>query len=323
MSRSPYTQEADYVQTMAQSVAPFWQQRQSGNHLTAQGTRLYWCSITSPTHHKALLILNGRVESVVKYQELFYEFFQQGYDIYSYDHRGQGLSERCCAHCDIGHIEHFNDYVNDLQQMVEFFALDKYQHRYMLAHSMGGAIALRYLQQYPQHPFDALAASAPMIGLPVPTHLRPIAIPYTYWLSKKSHQPSYAPGYGPYQAKPFVDNPLSHSPVRYQWFRQLYQENPHLQTGGPSSRWVWQSLSALRHLYRDAPKLKIPLLILQAGHDQIVDNRAQVRFARRLNKYQPQARLVTIAGAKHELLFEADTYRNQALEQIGHFFAHN
>lgn len=323
MPRSSYTQEADFLHTMTAEIAPFWQQRKSGQQVTEQGARLYWCSLTAPEHNKALVILNGRVESVVKYQELFYDFFRQGYDIYSYDHRGQGLSERSCTQSDIGHIEHFNDYVTDLQHMVEFFALHKYEKRYMLAHSMGGAIGLRYLQQYPAHAFDAIAASAPMLGLPVPAHLRPVAIPYTYWLSKKNLRPGYAPGHGPYLAKPFADNSLSHSQVRYQWFRQLYEDNSQLKTGGPSNRWVWQSLSALRHLYRDATKLTVPLLILQAGSDQIVDNRAQMRFIRKLNKSQPLARLVTITGAKHELLFETDKFRNPALEQICDFFAQN
>ncbi len=38
-------------------------------------------------------------------------------------------------------------------------------------------------------------------------------------------KPSYAPGYGPYHAKPFHLNLLTHSETRYQLFRELYQKS--------------------------------------------------------------------------------------------------
>lgn len=323
MKSTFYTQESDYSQAIKATISQFWQKRESGKMTSIHGAQLYWCRFTATHHSKALLILNGRMESVVKYQELFFDLFQQGFDIYSYDHQGQGLSDRCINASDVGHIQHFDDYADDTHSMVKFFALDTYSKCYLLAHSMGGAIAIRYLQNHPDHPFTAFAASAPMLGLPVPTHLRPFAIPYTYWLSKRSTHPTYAPGHGPYFAKPFEDNPLSHSKVRYQWFRQLYEQQPELQLGGPSSRWVWQSLVALKRIYRQAHKLTIPVLVLQAEQDRIIDNRAQRNFVRKLQKHNAQAKLLTFAHAHHELLFEMDRVRNKVLDTIGEFFQKN
>ncbi len=319
----PYTQESEYEQAMNQAVSQFWQSREHGKQPSYDGTLLYWCRFTSPQHTKALLILNGRVETVSKYQELFYDLFRLGYNIYSYDHRGQGLSGHLVTGSDIGHVEHFDDYVADLHHMCDFFAFSAGPPCYLLAHSMGGAIGMRYLQQHPDHPFKAFANSAPMLGLPVPAHLKPIAIPYTYWLSKKSRGPDYAPGYGPYLAKPFENNPLSHCEVRYQWFRQLYKQQPELQTGGPSANWVCQSLLAVKRIYRDAAKITLPLLILQAGNDQIVDNNAAIRFIHRVKKHNRNAVLMPVAKANHELLFEQDAYRNEALDAISEFFAQN
>ncbi len=316
-----YTQEALFQQTMRENIAPWWHSRQQGYHVTRDHKQLYWCSMTAPQHTKAIVVVNGRIESVSKYQELFYDLFQQGYDIYSFDHRGQGLSDRLTVDPQMGYIEHFDDYVKDMNELIISFQLAHYQRRYLLAHSMGGAITLRYLQSHQTLSFDAVALSAPMLGIHMSWHLRPIALLLTRLLSHCQTMPNYAPGYGPYLAKPFVDNPLTHSEVRYQWFRELYEQHPELQLGGPSSRWVWQSLLAIKHCFQHTQRLKLPLLLLQAGQDSVVCNRAQTRFMNLLAQQQRQSSMDIIAGARHELLFETDRYRNLALDQILDFFA--
>ncbi|WP_264769319.1 serine aminopeptidase domain-containing protein, partial [Klebsiella pneumoniae] len=129
--------------------------------------------------------------------------------------------------------------MTDLKALVEHFDLGHYQERFLLAHSMGGAIATRYIQTTPEHPFSAMALSAPMFGVNMPWYLRPWALLITQIMAAVTPKPSYAPGYGPYHAKPFHLNLLTHSETRYQLFRELYEAHPELQIGGPSHRWVW------------------------------------------------------------------------------------
>ncbi|MCV5871060.1 alpha/beta fold hydrolase, partial [Escherichia coli] len=75
-------------------IAALWQTRQEGFVKGTEKKKIYWCKLTNPEHKKAVLIVNGRIESSWKYQELFYDLYRQGYDVYSFDHRGQGLSDR-------------------------------------------------------------------------------------------------------------------------------------------------------------------------------------------------------------------------------------
>ncbi|MBE4620821.1 alpha/beta fold hydrolase [Vibrio navarrensis] len=318
-SLSSYTQENLFEQAIAGPIAALWQQRQEGYFKSSDKTKLYWCKLTDPKHSKAVLLVNGRIESSWKYQELLFDFYRQGYDVYSYDHRGQGLSDRLVQDSDIGHVYEFDDYVRDLASVVQHFALEGYQQRHLVSHSMGGAIATRYLQTYPHHPFDKLVLSAPMFGINLPWYLSPVAIAVSQILTAVYPTPTYAPGHQPYYAKPFEDNPLSQSKARYHWFRQLYADKPELQVGGPSTRWVWQGLMATKQCLQMTRQLKIPVLLLQAGNDRIVSNQAQNQFYKKLCKTNKNSQMFTIDGAQHELLFEQDQYRNQALDALFRF----
>ncbi|MCW8348432.1 alpha/beta fold hydrolase [Vibrio sp. ZSDZ65] len=316
----PYTQEQDFEQVIHSQIATFWASRHEGHKKAKDGTTLYWCKLTRPEHKKALVVVNGRIESAWKYQELFYDFFQLGYDIYSFDHRGQGLSTHLAPNPEMGHIGEFSDYLDDMQLILEQFDLKHYEKRHLLAHSMGGAIATRYIQTRANHNFDKIALSAPMYGVNVPPYLKPFAISAAQIMTAIHPTPTYAPGYQGYVAKPFDINPLSQSKVRYHWFRELYELKPELKIGGPSTRWVWQGLMAAKQCIQQTRQIQIPLLLLQAGSDVIVSNQAQQRFMDRLHKTNNQAEMLVVNHAKHEVLFEKDEYRNQAMNALLQFF---
>lgn len=319
--QSPYTQESNFEQAINNEVAEQWREREEGFIKTRDKRQLYWVSLTSPKHSKAIVVVNGRIECSDKYQELFFDLFQQGYDIYSYDHRGQGLSERLIAHSDIGYVEEFDDYVDDLALMVKHFNLSRYDKRYLLGHSMGGNVITRYVQTHQDQPFDAIAATAPMFGMNIKWYLKPIAMVLSQLLTALHSQPSYAPGQAPYYSKPFDGNLLSQSQVRYQWFRKLYDEKPQLQVGGASTRWVWQGMMACKQCLLLTRQIKRPYLLLQAGDDRVVSNSAQIRFIKKLANTNSQCALKIIHHARHELLFERDEYRNQTLQTTLDFFA--
>lgn len=53
------------------------------------------------------------IESYVKYPEVAYDLFQQGYDVIVLDHRRQGRSGRLLEDGNRGHVIKFDDYVED------------------------------------------------------------------------------------------------------------------------------------------------------------------------------------------------------------------
>lgn len=305
---------------MAGPVAALWQHRREGMFEGVDQLKVGWVSLTGFNHDKAIIVVNGRIESYWKYQELFYDLVQQGYDVFALDHRGQGVSDRLAEDTELGHIEEFDDYVSDLKTFVDHeIAPRNYRQHFMLAHSMGGTIASLFLAEYPGL-IDSAALSAPMHGIHINNWMKPIASPLARAVEQMQRQPNYAPGQVPYYPKPFADNPLCQSQIRYQWFRDLYEQKPELKIGGPSARWVWQGLAAARRCITRAPEITTPILLLQGSEDNIVDNQAQNLFCHTMQQAGRACELKVIQGARHELLFEEDKYRHPVLSAtISHF----
>ena len=62
-------------------------------------------------------------------------------------------------------------------------------------------------------------------------------------------------------------------------------------------------------------RITVPVLVLLAGEDSLVDNAAARRFVQRL----PQGTLVELPGARHELLREHDRHRLPAWAAVDAF----
>lgn len=314
-----FIQENDFNHLIDKEIKKLWEQRQDGFIKGANETKLYWCKLTKPEHNKAILIVNGRTESVWKYQELFYEFFQLGFDVFSFDHRGQGKSDRITKDPMMGHIDNFEQYVDDMALHIKHFQLSLYQQSFLLCHSMGGTIGLRYLQTTEQHPFNKIALSAPMLEIQLPFYL-PLAKMLTQLTTACINRPHYAPATGPYKVEPFSTNKLTNSKIRYQWVCELYQAQPDLQLGGPTMQWMKAAFYAMEQCINDAEKISLPLLLLQGENEQIVSNKAHADFIHKIQQTNTQATLCLIPKARHELFIEENKARDLSLGQIMRFF---
>ena len=170
----------------------------------------------------SVVISSGRIESLVKYKEVVYDFYQNGYSVFIHDHRGQGLSGRMLDNPQIGYVQCFDDYVSDFKQFIDQVVSESSQHKpKLLCHSMGGAIGALTVMRYPEL-FDRVAFSAPMFGIrpSLPNWFANLLLSLHAVLNKKN---AYFFGQKNYESKPFKTNELTHSEIRYQIFRQEYQ----------------------------------------------------------------------------------------------------
>ncbi|MVG16694.1 alpha/beta fold hydrolase [Aeromonas jandaei] len=322
---NPYalTSEADVPTLYQQTLPDFWRQHAiEGEFKSKDGVAIRYAALRQEKVDRAILIVNGRVESYLKYQELAWDLWRQGYSLYLIDHRGQGMSGRMLNDHDKGYVDQFDDYVVDMKQFHDQIIMaDKPAKLFLLAHSMGGAISARYLERWPDD-IRAAVLSSPMLGINLG------GLPK--WLAKGLAttigtvggwfgEPPYGPGQGPYQDHGFADNELTHSQSRYQAFRQIYEQHPQIKLGGATAHWIYQGITGADAAIADAGAIKTPLLLLQAGNDSVVDNAAQDAFCTKARC--EGGKPLRIEGAWHELFIESDDKRQPALTAMLDFFA--
>jgi lysophospholipase len=312
-------------------IVEFWAKGSQGEVQGKGGVRLkYWMysSESRGAADEAIVIANGRTESFVKYSELAYDLSQRGYSIYILDHRGQGLSGRMLPDRQIGHVEHFDDYVQDFNTFVrEVVAQQGHKRLLLLAHSMGGAIASLYLERYPSD-FAKAALSSPMHEPATPGLL-----PQTLACGDVKEmlaritgtENDYVFTKGPYRENETFksDNGYTHSEKRYALERKAYDDNPDARLGGPSKNWAVRACEAgaTARARKNADKITVPVLLVSARADKVVTATGQEEFCKNVNAADPgRCTLVRIAGGAHELFVESDAYRVPALTRILQFF---
>lgn len=270
-----------------------------------------------------VLLLNGRTEFIEKYLEPVQELRSRGFAVWTLDWRGQGLSSRLLPSPLPGHAVRFTDYLDDLDPLLRL-VLPGVQGRplVLLAHSMGGHLGARLLARRPGL-FARAILCAPMMDFRRKRGLTLRAVRLVAWAACLVPGVAARPGPGtarlPPLDRPFEDNPLTGCPDRYAADAAWQRDRPALQVGGATWGWLRAASASIAALHRpDAVRaITLPVLVLVAGDDRLVDNRATRRFAARL----PDAELVEFPGARHELLREHDRRRILAWAAIDRFLA--
>jgi len=301
-----------------------WQRAQRLVFIGEADVDIHYVELFHSSNHHTIVISPGRCESYEKYQEIAIELFHLGYNVFIVDHRGQGLSSRLLSNPHKGYVVAFDDYAKDLVTFISDKVKPKITNApFLLAHSMGAAIAVRALQLSPNLVQSAVLCS-PMIQInsgDMPIGLAKLIIKFRCLLDTLlAKESGYFINQGDYKAKSFAENELTHSTERYQSFINLYQSTPNIQLGGVTNHWLSEAVKANQKIFNDLCQLRAPLMLLQAGMDSIVDNDAQNQFCSEAARFCPISGPIVFAKAKHELLFEIDEIRSEVIHQIQSFF---
>ena len=259
-----------------------------------------------------LLFAGGLGDFVEKGLEPMAHWRARGWTVRSWDWRGQGRSGRL-GPADVAHVGGFDDHVRDA---IGFIA-EAQAGRPVVAvgHSMGGHLILRALVGGAR--VDAAVLSAPMLGI----RSGPLPAAVAGWIAGGVARA--VPERGVFSAVGHVDRRgrfattvLTSSVERFAdegWWREV---EPDLGSGPPSWGWLAAAYRSMRMLTpRVLAGVETPMLLLASPRDKLVSTPAIRRAAQAL----PNAELVVVPGAAHELLREADGPRGFAMRAIDRF----
>ena len=297
--------EEDYRRAMKEEILPALAEMRVEEAVPVQGGILHAENYPREDFRGSIVVLHGYTESAEKLREMVWYFLQAGFQVFSYDHRGHGQSLRLVEDLSVTHVDHFEDYVEDLHTLVEKCVLPRSQGKplYLFAHSMGGAVAGHYLIRHPDV-FSRAVLSSPMIA--------PSAAPYPLWVGSQMAGFFCAIGKGKEMAfvgKPFdtasetLETSCDTSEARFSLYKERRAETDYLQNNSPTYRWINQAAVQRFSLLAGAGKIRARVLLCQAGKDNVVLLPAQDRFIARV----PLGRKAEFPEAKHEIYYSEDT----------------
>lgn len=317
--------ESDYQTVYENAVMPHFEQGESGSFYGVDNKKIAYVKIEAADEVGAIVILPGKSESYFKYAELVYDLKETGYSFYVMDNRGFGLSERLLADPVKNYVESYTDYCADLKYFMDHVVNARpHAKRYLIGHSMGGGIAALYLERYPEA-FDGAILSSPMVHINTGSFPEPLAYPTLVSLCLIGQGEAFAPGYTPGTApKIFEENRVTRSRARYEMFnRVIAPQYPELyhgsQVSGDTSRYCRELLELTYEVQAYAWRIKVPVLMLQAGEDNWVKPFGQDAFIAHVRN----GKKVVFPTARHEILQETDDIYYAALDQIIDFIEAN
>ena len=233
---------------------------------------------------QGVVIMHGLGEHCGRYAHVARFFNALGFVVRTYDHRGHGQSDGGS-----GDVPDSTILLRDAHMVISDFSSQLAGPPILLGHSMGGLFAARYaLEQL--SPLRALILSSPALAIRMST--------FQHGLLKVAS--SLIPGVG-------LPNGLQTRYLSHDGEVVRAYQNDTLVHTRLSARLLTSMLQSMDYCHAQASDLRIPLLLLVAEDDHLVDPHGSRRFLEKLKTDQLAAHFY--AGFYHEIFNELDATR--------------
>ena len=262
--------------------------REDGYIRSADGTELFWQSWVSAEapQRGRIALVHGYGEHSARYDHVATILARAGYRVMACDMRGHGRSSGVKAH-----VDRYDNYLDDVDALIAHLRAHWAQDDsglFVLGHSNGGLITLRYALRRPEG-IEGFVVTSPMCGF---------AVEIPAWKSRAGKiMSTLRPTFG----MPSGLDPkwLTHDP----YVVDVYKKDP-LVADIATSRWFTEANWAFANLHERAAMIKQPLLMLVGGSDHIVDPEASQAVFQRVGS--SDAELGVYDDLYHEILNEPE-----------------
>jgi alpha-beta hydrolase superfamily lysophospholipase len=237
--------------------------RGDGSFAVGGGIRLHYHTWEVVEPRAAMIVVHGLAEHGGRYERLGQTLAGIDVSTFALDLRGHGLSDGRR-----GHAPAFGSFVQDLDRFRrEVLGLvDPSTPIFLLGHSMGGLIALRYQEEYPGS-FSGAVIVSPWLAT---------AIPVPRWKANLANVLARLLPAFPFNADIHAEL-LSRDPAVV----AAYRDDP-LVHGRITPRLFVEASREMGLVFQRSDRITSPLLFLLAGSDRIVDTTRSLAFARTL-----------------------------------------
>jgi lysophospholipase len=276
-----------------------------------------WRTVKPPCKG-TVVILQGRAEFIEKYFETIADLREAGFDVCAFDWRGQGGSGRLIHDPAKGYIESFEQYVDDLDAILNGVALpDCRPPFFILGNSTGSLVALLAAQRIATR-IQRMVLCCPLLRFGELPFAQPVVIGGAGFLATFGMGTFYmSGGKRMHERRSFAGNRLTSDMARFERNEKIAIAHPEIAIGGPTAAWIHAAGTAMKQASDPdfIGSIAIPTLLIAAGLDRVVS----VQAIEELGFKMRSGHTVLVAGARHEILHERDVYRQQVFAAFNAF----
>ena len=313
--------DTEYDKEMREIVVPFTKNIESDGYFKSfDDSSIYYRFYKVASASKNIIIVHGFSENSEKYRELIYYFLKNGFNVFIMDLRGQGYSERIVDNPVLVDVEDFDYYVKDLDLFVETIVINECDNLpiCLYAHSMGGAVALLYLEKY-KHRISKAVLSTPMVvqRTYIPGFILRLYLNICTSLNKdKSVLPFLKSEFPNRERFDLVSNG---SKIKYSYYYKIISKDTHYQNFSGTIRWMNQCMKASKEIRKEDNKknLNIPFLVFTVKKDVRVRTNETKRFFLGVN----DSKVVNVEGhIRHEIYNTEEIILTDYIEKVLKFY---
>ena len=287
-----------------------------------------------------IVILTDVGESFLRYSDLIKSLYDSGFNIFTYDHQGQGLSESRLDKIQLNYVDSFEDYVDDLIVFIHEKIHNKDRSKrsnvdittdfsvlptYLLGHGLGGLIGSLAMSKSNKL-IDRAVLTCPMFRSKCSTmyfnYEYPIPQPLVYWGTWLANYVGLGTAIFPgFHEENLRENlPLNvttsdhHKLMQWQHLRRTY---PKIARSALTCNWLLEAIKCQKSYSQRYDVLKTNTLIISAEHDKFVWNKAMTMFCKANINY---VKALLAKNAYHDILFEKPEISNAVEFAIKSFF---
>ena len=292
--------ENEYSSAMPKVESLLAEVKIGGVFASFDGTMINYEYFLCENAKASVVVVHGYTEFIEKFYEVAYYFLCEGYNVFLYDQRGHGRSERAVMPYTLTHVEKFSDYVDDLSEYIEKIVVPASEGKklYLFGHSMGGTVSAFYLMRGGER-IEKAVLSSPMIcpySAHFPRKLLKFIIKKQYskklgWKAKFPHTG------GDFDENPDFSKSSDTSYPRFLRNLEIRKSDKRYRNTSSTNRWMYEVLSVREKLLvkSEAGKVKASVLLVSAENDTVVKNKDEFKFASLLPKCETYVAL----GSKH------------------------
>ncbi len=217
----------------------------------ADGTQIFFRFWKGKKNFPVIIFLHGLGAHSLRFEEAANFFKKHSFNVYAFDFTGFGKSQGYR-----GHIESFTTYLNETLSILKLSQIEfPKSPKFIIGESMGGVIGLLFAKYYQEY-LNGLILLSPAVKIKIPIS------------AKKKMDAAFNLIFNKFKQYelPYTKEMLTRD---FKWQKKLQKDE--LDVKSVTAKFYFELDKAIKSMRNVVKDIKLPVFILQAGDDLLID----------------------------------------------------